>query len=490
MNIFFGTDGWRGLLDDEVNDITVALVAQAFAEYAHAVHGGASHEAGDGGTRPDGGAAAVALGYDGRRNSKAFAQLFARVLAGNGIACSLSDRVIPTPALSYYVKVKRLDLGVMITASHNPPEYNGIKFKASYGGPFFTEETHKVEALIGHSPVRMSERDVEACDLLSTYTEHLRRIVNFQSIARSGVSVLVDSMSGAGGTLIEQLLAAHGTRAATIYGVPTEDFSGRLAEPIERNLLPLREALCEALNAQPYGLGVATDGDADRLGVMLETGAWLSSQETIVLLADYLKNGRRIAGDIVKTSSVTNQLQAHFASSSCTVHDVQVGFKYICETMMATDAAFGAEESGGYGFKGHIPERDGILSALLIIEMLATSGQARLSEYAAAKRSRFGGIHYDRIDKEYHGADRNDILPALELEPPSSIAGFTVMRIAGFRSSRGVTNGLKFTLDGSTRWLLLRSSETEPLIRIYAEGESPEEVTQLLAAGITLISHT
>ncbi len=489
MNIFFGTDGWRGLLDDEVNEHTVALVAQAFAEYAHALRA-ASSDAAVGGQHPDGEAPSVALGYDGRRNSKAFAQLFARVLTGNGIACSLSDRVIPTPVLSYYVKAERLDLGVMITASHNPPEYNGIKFKASYGGPFFTDETHTVEALIGRSPVKTSAADVLPCDLLSIYTEHLRGMVNFSAIARSGVSVLVDSMSGAGGTLIQEMLAAHGTRAATIYGVPNENFSGRLAEPIERNLLPLTAALRDALGTHPYALGVATDGDADRLGVMLETGAWLSSQETIVLLADYLKNGRCIAGDIVKTSSVTNKLQANFASPSCAVHDVQVGFKYICETMMATDAAFGAEESGGYGFKGHIPERDGILSALLIVEMLALSGYARLSEFAAAKRSRFGEIHYDRIDKEYHGQDRNDILPVLELAPPASLAGFAVARIDGFRSSRGVTNGLKFTLEGSTRWLLLRSSETEPLMRIYAEGESPEEVKQILASGITLISHT
>jgi phosphomannomutase len=468
MNIFFGTDGWRGLLDDEVNERSVSLVAQAFSDYAKTAFP----------------APTVAIGFDGRRNSRLFARLFASVLKGNGIACHLSDRVIPTPVLSYFVASKQLDFGVMITASHNPPEYNGIKFKASYGGPFSTEETRMVEALIGHSPVLHASDEVTDSDLLSIYTDHLRTIVDFPLIARSSVSVLIDSMSGAGGTLLEELLSHHGCLATTIYGTPAEDFSGRLAEPIERNLLPLREEL----QRHTYSLGVATDGDADRLGVLLETGEWLSSQGTIVLLADYLKNSKKLTGDIVKTSSVTNLLQSSFGSASCIVHDVQVGFKYICEKMRETDAAFGAEESGGYGFKGHIPERDGILSALIFIEMLASSSYTRLSAYAGAKRRQFGEIFYDRIDHPYLGSDRIEKLPLLEKSPPSHIAQFQVKRINSFQSSRGVTNGLKLILDGNTRWLLLRSSETEPLIRIYAEGESAEEVRLILASGIALVT--
>jgi phosphomannomutase len=443
-------------------------VAQAFCDYARTVSA----------------SPAVAIGFDGRKSSHAFARIFASVLEGNGMTYYLSGCVIPTPVLSYFVKARQLDFGVMITASHNPPEYNGIKFKASYGGPFFTEETHKVEALIGTSEVKRSHSESATHDLLSPYKEHLQNIVDFKTIARSSITVAVDSMSGAGGTLIQDLLSDHGCKAETIFGIPNETFSGRLAEPIEQNLLPLRTEL----RSHPYSFGVATDGDADRLGVLLDTGDWLSSQETIVLLADFLKNGKNISGDIIKTSSVTNLLQTHFGSAECTVHDVQVGFKYICEKMMEMDAAFGAEESGGYGFKGHIPERDGILSALLCIEMLASSPYTLLSDYVRDRRKRFGEIFYDRVDLAYHGDDRNDLLPLLERTPPFSLVQFPVTSIGIFYSSRGIINGLKFYLEGSARWLLLRSSETEPLIRIYAEGQSPSEVQQILQSGIALIA--
>lgn len=468
MNIIFGTDGWRGLLDSEFTDDSVSLVAQAFSDYAKSSVAQPS----------------VAIGYDGRRNSKVFAELFASILEENGVTYYLSDRIIPTPVVSYFVKSQQLNFGVMITASHNPPEYNGIKFKASYGGPFFTEETHKVELLIGRSAIKKSQGTLRTTDLISIYKKHLESIVDFNGISRSSISVLVDSMSGAGGTLIQDLLNAHGLKATTIFDIPNETFSGRLAEPIEKNLIPLQNEL----KTGNYSLGVATDGDADRLGVLLDTGEWLSSQETIVLLADYVKNEKKISGDIIKTSSVTNLLKANFETENCTVHDVQVGFKYICEKMMETDAAFGAEESGGYGFKGHIPERDGILSGLMFIEMFASSSSKTLTEYVYQKRKEFGEIFYDRIDHPYYKEDRNEILPKLEKTPPAFITQFGVNKIDSYCSSRGIINGVKFTLNGKSRWLLLRSSETEPLIRIYAEGESQQEVQQILKEGINLIT--
>lgn len=469
MNIIFGTDGWRGLLDSEMNDDSVALVAQAFADYALRRTSSPS----------------VAIGYDGRRNSQKFAELFASILAANSIRYHLSDRVVPTPVVSYAVKARLLDLGVMITASHNPPEYNGIKFKASYGGPFITEETHIVESLIGKNPIRRSAEPVVTEDLLSLYLSQLRSFVDISMIAKSGIVPLIDSMSGAGGEILQHLLEEHLTGARTIFGTPNETFSGRLAEPIEKNLLPLNEELKKG----EYSLGVATDGDADRLGVLLENGDWLSSQETILLLTDHLKRTKGLTGDVIKTSSVTNLLKANFETDECRVHDVQVGFKYICEKMLETDAAFGAEESGGYGFKGHIPERDGILSALIFMEMLALSPYKKLSEYVRSKRKEFGEIYYDRIDHPYHAADRNDKLPHLANHSPASIASFPVVRTEAFYSSRGIVNGLKFSLEGKARWLLLRSSETEPLIRIYAEGESADEVKNILNAGMELIEH-
>ncbi len=469
LDIIFGTDGWRGLLDSEMNDDTVSLVAQAFADYCNGEF--ASPQ--------------IAIGYDGRRNSKHFATLFSQILNSNNIKVFLSDTVIPTPVLSFYVKAKKLNAGVMITASHNPPEYNGVKFKASYGGPFFTEETLKVEKLLGNSEIKSFEKNVKPLNLLEPYLEQLENLIDFKLIKASNIKPLIDSMSGAGGKLIQEILQSHDCSAETMYGTFSENFSGRFAEPIEKNLIPLSDKLKKD---KVYCFGAATDGDADRLGVVLENGEWLSAQETILLLADFIKNSKKISGGLVKTSSVTDKLKSSFESPDCKIYDVQVGFKYICEKMIEEDVAFGAEESGGFGYKLHIPERDGILSALFILEMLASSGFKKLSEYVNNKKSELGEIYYDRIDYHYNKPDRTTKLPSIFSEPLQEITGIKLRSIDHFLSSRGLINGLKFTLDGETRWLLMRASETEPLIRIYAEGQNKDEVKNFLDFGITLIN--
>jgi len=461
MNIIFGTDGWRGLLDSEVNEETVALVAQAFADYCNIKF-----------VNPK-----VAIAFDGRRNSNEFASLFAKVLSGNSINVILSNNIIPTPVLSYTVKNNNLDAGVMITASHNPGKYNGIKFKGSYGGPFLTEATYKVEKLIGKSEIKKSELYIVTTDLIPNYIKQLNKLVDFKLIADSGLNILVDSMAGAGQTLIQEILAISGCKASTIYGEAKIDFDGRLAEPIEKNLTFLSDIL---KNDDSYSFGLATDGDADRLGVILDNGEWLSAQETILLLADFITNIKGQNGDLVKTSSVTDIFSTYFKSPTRHVHDVQVGFKYICEKMIETNIAFGAEESGGYGYGKHIPERDGILSALYMLEMLAFSGFKKLSEYRNKKRKEFGVVFYDRIDFEYLNNDRIDKLPNLFINQPKQIADINIQKTETFLSSRGIINGLKFILEGTQRWVLMRSSETEPLVRIYAEGQSAEEVKLFL----------
>lgn len=466
--IAFGTDGWRGLLDVDLTATNVARVATALADYLR--------------TTP--GPRTAAVGYDGRRNSPEFARLLAEILSGNGIAVHLSDGIGPTPALAYAVRAQGLQVGVMVTASHNPAAYNGLKFKAGYGGPFLTEDTHRVELLLDCSRRKQSSVNIHIEDFNAPYLAHLATLVDLNCIRQAQLPVLIDSMHGAGQRLLETLLHAHGCPADTLAGEARADFGARVAEPIEKNLLPLRDAL--AADPARYALGLATDGDADRLGVLLETGEWLSAQETILLLADFVVNGKGISGDLVKTSSVTDKLRAHLATPTRRVHDVQVGFKYICEAMLAHDVAFGAEESGGYGLKGHLPERDGLLSALLVLEMLAASGHRTLGTLVAAKRAQFGPIYYDRIDQPYPQADRLTKLPDLLAAGLTTVAGFAVEHIDAFYSSRGVVNGLKFRLAGETRWLLLRASETEPLMRLYAEGQSAGEVAALLAAGQAL----
>jgi len=495
--ISFGTDGWRALMyptehsRDEVliNEETIRIVAQAFADY---LHNSKRREI------------KIAIGFDGRKNSEFFGLVFAQVLSGNNISVFLSDKICPTPLLSYFTKLNQLDAGVMITASHNPPEYNGIKFKSSYGGPFLTEETLKVEELLHKSEIREllfppeSFRDkvngnkesnnspVQRSDFRTPYFEHLKEYIDFKKIHESKLSVLVDSMGGAGECMIEELLGGYpdsGLEVKTIFSPADESFYGRLAEPIKKNLIPLTDLLANG----NYSIGVATDGDADRLGVMLDNGDWLSAQETILLLTDYIVNGKGIKGHIVKTSSVTDKITGLFASDRRKVFDVQVGFKYICEKMIEEDVAFGGEESGGFGFKNHIPERDGVLSALIFIEMLAYSPFTKLSDYVNHKRKEFGLIYYNRIDHHYYGTDRESKLPELQKNLPGTIGNYKVKSSQSFFGSHNNINGIKFYLEGNPRWLLLRSSETEPMFRFYAEGENDPEVQELLEAGKKLI---
>lgn len=467
--IIFGTDGWRGLLDKEVNPANIAKVAQAFSVYLIKAN-------------KDKDNLSVAIGYDGRKMSRDFAKLFARVLSGNNIKVYLSEKTGPTPVVSYFVKNRRMNAGVMITASHNPPEYNGVKFKSSYGGPFLTEQTLKVESYLNSDLVQVNEDYITISDLRNIYYTNLERIIDFDLIKESGVYPLIDSMAGAGQQIIETALDNHGIPARTIFKLPETDFSERLAEPLPQNLAPLALELKKG----DYSMGLATDGDADRLGVMLETGEWLSAQETILLMADYLVNTKKLAGHIAKTSSVTDKLNV-FASEKRKIINVQVGFKYLCEEMLKDNVLFAAEESGGFGYSFHIPDRDGLLSGLLFVEMLASSGYKKLSELVAAKRKEYGEIFYDRIDAHYPHDNRIALLPALATSPPDKIAGFKVTGLQEFLSSRDIINGLKLQLEGDSRWLLLRSSETEPMVRLYAEGNSSNEVAQLLTEAKKLI---
>ncbi len=469
MNIFFGTDGWRAIIDKEINTGSVMLVAQAFADYTHSV----SKE-----TRPK-----IAIAYDGRKHSFDYAELFASVLSGNKIDVFLSDRIIPTPVLSWFVADLKLDAGVMITASHNPPQYNGVKFKGHYGGPFFTEETHKVENLLGKSKVKKDFLNVLKQDFTKFYTRHLLNIIDFSLISNSGLKVIVDSMGGAGETFLQDILLDTDLEIDTIFGNASADFYGRNAEPIEKNLSLLSETLAN----EPYSIGLATDGDADRLGVMYDGGGWQSAQDTILMLADYYSRKSSNRGPVIKTASVTNKLNQLFGKQNREVEEVQVGFKYICEKMISDNALFGCEESGGFGYAGHIPERDGILSALLMIEMLASSGAENLSSWQNEKWKEWGKIFYKREDFLYDVPERAEILPGIFREIPGKISGFNISSIKEFSSSRGIINGLKLYFDDNQSWLLLRSSETEPLFRVYAESVNDLSVKHLLQYGIKLI---
>lgn len=489
QKIFFGTDGWRALIGSEINDESVAIVAQAFADYIN----GMDRETGQAGR-------VVAISFDTRRCSSNFASIFAEVLSGNGITALLSDRITPTPVLTYATKELGCAAGVMITASHNPPVYNGIKFKSSLGGPFSLEMTAAVENNLYAAPIHRSRENVVLTDFMSPYIARVESLIDFKAIRESGISILIDSFGGAGMTLARDILRKNGCKADSIFSEPSEDFYGRLPEPIEQNLGPLVEALSgESVSVHgegsPYAFGAATDGDADRMGVCLDGGRWLSAQENILLLVDYIKRVRKEKGGIVKTCSVTDRIR-RFESPECPAYDVQVGFKYIADIMYEHPIAFGGEESGGFGYGIHIPERDGIFSIMLMAEMLARSPYRRLSDYAAVRMKDLGPIHYRRIDAHYDAPDRLSLLPSLSekfqaliAEGSCIVGGIQLRQIKTFLSSRGIINGIKFFFEGECRWLLIRASETENIVRIYAEGQSDAEVDGLLDFGVDCIKN-
>ena len=472
--IIFGTDGWRAKLGEEINVETVSLVAQAFADYV-IKHAGANLK--------------VAIGYDSRDQSDTFAATFAQILAQNQISVYVSDSITPTPFLSFATKTYDCFAGVMITASHNPAQDNGIKFKTSIGRPFTTEATKEVEALLGsHSiPVNRNwESSIYLKDFREIYYPYLDTQIDFEAIRKAGLKLMVDSMGGSGQQLLKEILKAHGIIADCIFGSPLKDFGGRSPEPIEKNLLPLQQALSQG----KYSFGVASDGDADRMGVCLDTAEWLSAQETIMLLVDYMKRVRQSPGGVVKTSSVTDKVRLIAQKYGAKVYEVQVGFKYIADVMEEHPIAFGGEESGGFGYGIHIPERDGIFSALILLEMLAKSGHKTLSAYLAERRLEWGEVYYDRIDYTYSKPDKNELLPILFQKAPEKVGAYAVTEMQAFNSSRGIVNGLKFILEGDCRWVLVRSSETEQTIRFYAEGQSIAEARDFLQLAIDLVINT
>lgn len=466
--IVFGTDGWRGIIDVDVTNKSIAVIAQAFADHLlESVHKIISPS--------------VVIGFDGRRNSKQYAALFARVLAGNRIRVVVSDRVVPTPVLSWSVKTGGYNAGVMITASHNPSKYSGVKFKGEYGGPFLTQDTKKVESRIEYNLIQTADSYSER-NLVSDYITSITEKIDFKSARKKGLRILVDSMGGAGGRLIEEILSKQKIETVTIHGEPDTDFYGRSPEPVDKNLAPLKEEIVKG----NFAFGIATDGDADRVAFVLDNGEWLSAQETILLLTDHLVNSGLYDGDIVKTVSVTDKL-FKLKLGNRKIREVQVGFKYITGEMLSGGVAMGFEESGGFGLTSHIPERDGLLFAMIMLEMLGDSPFTTLSELVSEKRKEFGAIHYDRIDHHYEEDDRMELLPHLFAAIPEEVAGFKVTGSSEFYSANGVVNGLKLRLDGESRWLLIRSSETEPLLRFYAEGESEDEPASILEAGMKLL---
>ncbi|MCX7919924.1 MAG: phosphoglucomutase/phosphomannomutase family protein [bacterium] len=459
MQIRFGTDGWRAIIADEFTFANVEIIAQALADYIFST-GNASR--------------GIVIGYDYRFHSENYALRVAEVVASNHIPVYLSDTALPTPALSLATKQRQCAGGIMITASHNPPLYNGIKFKAPYGGSATKEITQAIEKKLYQTLPRrepkIAQRYIQKTDLVTPYLTQLQSFVVLEKIIEYPIKVVADSMHGVGKNYLEQLLQGGKIQVKTIRGNRDALFGGILPEPIPKNLGMLFEEV------QRFGatVGLATDGDSDRIGVVDEQGRFVTPHHLAPILFEHLKKTRKWSGDVVRTISMASIIDKLAAEYGATVTEVPVGFKNVAELMVQKDILIGGEESGGIGIKNHIPERDGLLLGLLTLECLVTTGK-KPSNLVADLESRFGKLVYDRIDAHCPDEIRIGLINRLKSQPPDKIANITVDNISSF-------DGIKFYLvDGS--WLLIRASDTEPVVRIYVGSDSERKTASILNAG-------
>ena len=466
--IQFGTDGWRAVIAEDFTFSNVALCAQGVAGYLRQ-EGLAD--------RP------LVVGYDTRFASEEFAVRVAEVMAGNGIRALLCDRSAPTPVVSYNVLHRTAAGAAIITASHNPALWNGFKYKPDYAGSATPEITARLEQEIEKAeshgvkslPLAQARNRglVQDIDPMPPYVDQLSRIVDLDAISRAGLNVVVDSMYGAGAGYLTHLIqgvaqAQNGTPVQEIHGERNPAFPGiERPEPVAANLSVLSRTVVET----DADVGIALDGDGDRVGIVDEKGAFITPLQTFALLAHYLLDIRGERGALVRSLTSTSMVQRLGEIYGVPVFETPVGFKYIGPIMLQENALMGGEESGGYGFRGHIPERDGILSGLLLLEYMVKTGK-RPSELLEHLFSVVGSHYYRREDISFPPEDRDGLLSKLGSAELEEVGGIPVI-------STDSIDGRRFVFP-SDAWLLARFSGTEPLLRIYAEAESPEQVEILL----------
>lgn len=461
--VHFGTDGWRAIIADTFTFENVEACAQASAEHFAETYGL---------SKP------IIVGYDTRFLSDEFALRVARVLAGNGFTVQLASRPAPTPALSYRIIEVEACGGVVVTSSHNPFRWNGIKVKPHYGGSANPEFVAAIEErvpsiLAGSDRLKMAPTESERItrfDPVPGYLKALAGQVDIERIKAAGLRVAVDPMYGAGAGLFGELLRGGKTTVTEIHGERNPAFPGiRAPEPIESNLGEFMELMATGR----YDIGIANDGDADRLGLVDEKGVYVDQLRTFALLVNYLLGERGLRGPVVKSVTTTNMAKLLTDHYGVECYETPVGFKHIGPLMMDKDALIGGEESGGYGFRGHLPERDGILAGLYLLDYAAATGKPA-SELLERVFAITGPHFYERLDFDLEPGSNERVKAILDAATPAEIAGRKVLR-----SDRA--DGWRFFIDEG--WLLFRLSGTEPLLRIYTEVTSGALVKPLLEAG-------
>ena len=458
----FGTDGWRDIIADGFTLKNISRATQAYADYLLKENTPTQQ-------------ASVVVGYDTRFNGRIFAQRVAEVLISNNIAVYLSSEYLPTPALSFAVKHFAASGGIMITASHNPPPYNGFKLKGAYGGTATQDIYEAVSQLtnntaldaVKHSPEHF--QSIQSFDIQKAYFEQLSKLIDIDLLKKIDLKLCHEAMGGAATGWLKAFIEHYdlGIECTELHPKADPMFYGVNPEPIDLNL----DVAKTYLNDNDCDLLVATDGDGDRLGAVLPDGRFFNSHQIFAVLIDLMyKKGFR--GKIVKTFTVSRIIERLAKQRDIDVIETPVGFKYIVDAMLEDTVLVGGEESGGIGVTGHIPERDGIANSLLLVEALAVS-QMPLGELFESFEAETGWKHsYDRLDLHLQGNELKDAVMASLVQPPKMIANRKL-------ESSETLDGVKLNLSGNA-WLMFRPSGTEPVLRIYCEAASMPEVQELL----------
>jgi phosphomannomutase len=478
MPINFGTDGWRAVISDTFTFHNLRLVAQAIAD---SIHSGHWHNKETSRADPD--PNKVVVGFDTRFLSDRYARDVARVMAANGYQVYIAQADSSTPSISYAVKNLHAIAGIVITASHNAPRYNGVKLKAPNGCSASPEQSQRVEIYLNDNQERGRGPNLMEWDLavekgliisfnpVPDYYQHLRTLINFNAIAANPPRVVVDSMHGSARGMIKGILTGTGCEVVEIRGEMNPGFGGAHPEPISAHL----GALAGAISTGMGNLGLALDGDGDRIGAMDERGNFVDPHKIMSLALKYLVEERGWKGPAVRTVSTTRMIDRLAGKYGLPVYETPVGFNHIADHMLAEDILIGGEESGGISFRGNIPEGDGVLMGLLIIEMVAVY-QKSLHTLVNELIEEVGPAFYERKDQRLkYPIQKKEMVQYLLDNKPDQIGGIPVVDLL-------TIDGVKYLLQDDS-WLLIRPSGTEPVLRVYAEGRSQEAVKSLLGYG-------
>ncbi|HLY41225.1 MAG TPA: phosphoglucomutase/phosphomannomutase family protein [Terracidiphilus sp.] len=466
--IKFGTDGWRGVIADEFTFANVRTAAEAIAAYIHAKEDPAK---------------GICIGYDTRFGSKAFARACAEVAVATGIPVQLANDITPTPALSYGVRERGAAGGIMITSSHNPAQWNGVKYKAWYGGSGKPSIIAEIESHLGEAVPRAARpAPIVEVDFLPSYLKAIESFADLDLIGRSKMKFCIDSMYGAGRTILSEIFEKLGVGHVQIRGNVDPLFPGINPEPIEPHI----RALGEATVAHKCDAGLCTDGDADRIGATDEHGNFVDPHKIFSVLLSWVLRRKGWPGAVTRAFNTTKMLDRIAAKHGRELIEHGIGFKFVCDYMLEREIVMGGEESGGIGFQRHLPERDGLLNALLLANVMAEEGKT-LGQLVADLQAEYGEHQYGRIDLHIPDEMKNAAIArarALQAGDPA-IAGMPVLR-------QETLDGVKFFLNNpeakqkpnaAETWILFRASGTEPLLRIYTESTSKEAVAKLLESG-------